>query len=219
MKLALFEGQRHAPAPGLQGQCPSCGAPVTAKCGNYKIWHWAHKTREHCDPWWESEGEWHRGWKDRFPQEWQEIPHQSSTGERHVADIRTPAGLIIEFQRSTIHPDEVLARQNYYGKMIWVIDGCKNEFDPINFSNWRGRPDEHGLAQFAVFGRSKLFERWHTEKPVFIDFGKAGFWRIAHYNPKTKRGVALIVNKEAFVQMASSGSTDFSAQGGPASPL
>lgn len=196
MKLAAIDGQRVTPSSGLRAHCQNCGAPVTAKCGSYKIWHWAYKTREHCDPWWEAEGEWHRSWKERFPQEWQEVPHQSATGERHIADIRTPAGLVIEFQRSTIDPNEVRARQAYYVKLIWV-----------------------GFAQFAVFGRSKLFERWHTEKPVFIDFGNPLFWRIAHYNPNARRGVALIVDSDAFVRAAGSGSTDFGGQGGPAAAL
>lgn len=152
-----------------------------------------------------------------FPTEWQEIPLLSDSGERHVADVRTPHGLVIEFQRSTIHPDEVLARQAFYVNMIWVIDGCKNEFDPINFGLGRSGISDDGFASFHVYGRSKLFERWYSEKPVFIDFGRAGFWRIARFEPATKQGIVLIVDKTEFVRAITAGTVNYCAQGGPAS--
>ena len=28
---------------GAKGICPHCGADMTAKCGNVKVNHWAHK--------------------------------------------------------------------------------------------------------------------------------------------------------------------------------
>jgi hypothetical protein len=33
---------------------------------------------------------------------------------RHIADIKTPNGLVIEFQHSAIKPDEVEKRTNFY---------------------------------------------------------------------------------------------------------
>lgn len=39
------------------------------------------------------------------------------------------------------------------------------------------RIGEGGTAQFQWFDRSTLFSRWHTTKPLFIDFGtEHGFW-------------------------------------------
>ncbi len=140
------------------------------------------------------------------------------SGEKHIADVRTPHGLVIEFQRSTIHPDEVLAREQFYQKMIWIIDGCKNDADRYNFSIMRGPTNDSGLANFHWFGRSTLFKRWHTFKPVFFDFGKEyGFWRILRFDPKTGIGLAGKIDINSFVKHASSGSTDFSSAGGPAS--
>lgn len=79
-----------------------------------------------CNQWWESETDWHRDWKNRFPTEWQEAPMiDARTKERHIADAKTAANLVIEFQRSSIRPDEVRARENFDGKMIWVVDGQK----------------------------------------------------------------------------------------------
>lgn len=219
MRFAVVDGLRVEPQPKLQGVCPGCGEKVIAKCGNHVIWHWAHAYRKHCDQWWEAETEWHRRWKMQFPSEWQEVPLvDGATNELHIADVRTPAELVIEFQHSTIDPSEVQARQNFYQKMIWVVDGCKNDHDRFNFSNMRSRPNNAGIAQFQWFGRSMLFARWHTTKPVFIDFGEEhGFWRILRFDPTTKKGLAGLVDKAAFVELASSGTTDFNSVGGPAS--
>ncbi len=139
------------------------------------------------------------------------------SGELHIADVKTAADLVIEFQRSSIHPDEVRAREDFYGQMIWVIDGQKNEADRFNFRNMRSNPNSDGISQFQWFGRSTLFSRWHTLKPVFIDFGPGdGFWRILRYDPKSKRGLAGLCDISVFVTQASNGGADFSSVGGPA---
>ncbi|NJC02623.1 competence CoiA-like predicted nuclease [Xanthomonas sp. 3272] len=220
MKYALVEGQRAEPSPGLRGRCQACDGHTVSKCGRFLVWHWSHLPGAECrDRWAEAETEWHRGWKNRFPNEWQEIAcFDSALTECHIADVKTSADLVIEFQRSSIHPDEVAARERFHKKMVWVIDGMRNDFDRFNFSNMRSCVDNDGLVDFQWFGKSKLFHRWHTTKPVFVDFGKEhGFWRILRFDPVTKLGRAGIVDKDAFVELASSGTTDFSAAGGPAS--
>ena len=219
MRYALINGVRQETQPRLKGLCPGCGGEVVAKCGRHVIWHWAHASRCHCDPWWEAETAWHRSWKNHFPIEWQEVPlRDASSQELHIADVQTHAGLVLEFQHSSIDPVEVDARCRFYQKMVWVIDGCKNDADRYNFTNGRGRPNLHGIVQFQWFSRSKLFERWHIATPVFIDFGQEhGFWRILRYDPKTKIGRAGLVDRASFIELASSGTTDFSSVGGPAS--
>jgi len=111
--------------PGLQGTCVNCQSDTITKCGQIKIWHWAHKSKFSCDPWWENETEWHRAWKNHFPMEWQESIHSDSTGEKHIADIKTASGLIIEFQRSAIQPAEMQSRERFYKNMVWVVDGTR----------------------------------------------------------------------------------------------
>jgi competence protein CoiA len=126
MKFALLSGRRVEAQPKLRAICPACSGEVIAKCGQHIVWHWAHSSRSHCDHWWESETDWHREWKNRFPTEWQEVPMVDAlSGELHIADVKTAANLVIEFQRSSIHPDEVRSREDFYGRMIWVIDGRK----------------------------------------------------------------------------------------------
>ena len=66
MKFALVNGQRQEARPNLSGKCPNpnCDRPMVAKCGEVKIWHWAHQGSRPCgDPGWENETEWHLKWK------------------------------------------------------------------------------------------------------------------------------------------------------------
>jgi hypothetical protein len=125
MRFALSnEEERIEATPGALGVCPGCNAEMLARCGTKKVWHWAHKGQRHCDPWWENETEWHRGWKNRFPTNWQEVPARDETGELHIADIKTPHGLVIEFQ-----PGEVAKRTNFYDQVIWIVDANRRATD------------------------------------------------------------------------------------------
>jgi competence protein CoiA len=90
---------------------------MVAKCGEVKIWHWAHQGRRFCDPWWENETEWHRKWKAEFPDAWQEIIHRADDGTKHVADIKTEHGWASEFQHSSIRPEERRSRDAFYERV------------------------------------------------------------------------------------------------------
>lgn len=85
--------------------------------------HWAHASRRNCDPWWENETSWHRAWKNLFPEGYREIGHIAPNGEIHSADIKTPTGIVIEVQHLAITDAERLSRENFYVKLVWVIDG------------------------------------------------------------------------------------------------
>lgn len=131
MNIAIdkLTGTRIIPQKGMSAHCQCCGTEVIAKCGRIKIHHWAHKSIESCDKWWESETEWHKDWKNQFPLDWHEVViSDSNTGERHIADIyNNIKGLVIEFQNSRISVDEVETRERFYKKMIWVIS--KNQLE------------------------------------------------------------------------------------------
>jgi competence protein CoiA len=73
MQIALVDGERKEAFPGGTGSCPTCAAAMVAKCGPRIIHYWAHRGRRSCDPWWEKETEWHREWKNRFPEDCREI--------------------------------------------------------------------------------------------------------------------------------------------------
>ncbi|MNS88506.1 Competence protein CoiA-like family protein [compost metagenome] len=115
--------KRITPKSGVQAICQSCGQDLISKCGNIRIHHWAHK-QSNCDHWWESETEWHRNWKNKFPDEWREvIKFDMINREKHIADIYNPAKeLVIEFQNSPIKKEELESREQFYQKMIWVVN-------------------------------------------------------------------------------------------------
>jgi len=123
MQYALVEGHRKEAFPGGRGTCSICGNDTLAKCGTRKIPHWAHRSLKDCDPWWENETEWHREWKNRYPEECREISHTAPDGEIHRSDIRTPGGIYIEVQHSHMPEMELQAREAFYGNLIWVLDG------------------------------------------------------------------------------------------------
>lgn len=93
--------------------------------------HWAHLGRRNCDPWWENETAWHRNWKNRFPEHCREICHTAPDGEIHIADIKTPTGIVIEVQHSGMTDAERLSRESFYGNLVWVVDGSafRENFD------------------------------------------------------------------------------------------
>lgn len=153
MQYALIDGKRHQAVRGAIGICPTCGAAMVAKCGPRIIHHWAHRGRRDCDPWWENETEWHREWKNRFPEACREISHTSPNGEIHRADIRTPTGIYIEVQHSSMTDAERESREAFYQNLVWVIDG-----QPFrkNFDIYHMLPDPTSeLAQDLVWEKAQ----------------------------------------------------------------
>lgn len=125
MLFALVDGERKAAVRRATGTCPTCGKTTIAKCGPKIVWHWAHAGQRHCDPWSENETPWHANWKGLFPIENQEIVHHDEhTGEKHVADVKTDRGLVIELQNSPMSFEELRSREAFYGRMIWIVNGA-----------------------------------------------------------------------------------------------
>jgi hypothetical protein len=171
---------------------------MVARCGNVRIRHWAHRGRLVCDPWWE-ETPWHRAWKDLFPVEWQEFIQHAPSGEKHIADVRTERGCVLEFQHSPLDPRERQAREDFYQRMVWVVDGTRRSRDrsqllrlvqegtTISPEIWRLRGflddcallrDWHGSCVQVVFdfGESDLWFPFPVEGKVYIaTFPRAGF--------------------------------------------
>jgi competence protein CoiA len=137
MRFASVNDVRLEAAPGLIGCCPNCSQPMIAKCGTQRIWHWAHRSTRNCDSWWEPETIWHRTWKDWFPSEWQEVPLSNQAGQKHVADVRTESGLVIEFQHSPLSPKDRFAREAFHQNMVWVVDGTRLKKDRPRFTGSR----------------------------------------------------------------------------------
>lgn len=174
MHYALINDELVAAQVGLKGSCRGCGQPVIAKCGTVRVHHWAHQKTEMCDKWWETEKEWHRSWKNNFPRLWQEcFMPDVQTGEKHIADVRTDHGLVIEFQHSPIKPEERTAREKFYQNMVWVVDGTRLIHDYPRFLKGQNQilaSSRRGI--FHVFDPHRCFpSAWLSSSvPVLFDF-------------------------------------------------
>lgn len=182
MKFAYLNGSKTEATKGAQGFCPVCFAPVIAKCGIHRIHHWAHKSNNSCDPWWENETAWHRNWKNLFPEQWQEkVFVNAQTGERHIADVvtpHTPYNLVIEFQHSHISSEERQSREAFYTqenrRMMWVVDGSRLKNDYKRFLNNFNCCNKLGKGIFRIIEPTKIFNNaWCSSSvPVIFDFGE-----------------------------------------------
>jgi len=132
MLWASIDGQKELAKPSAKGVCPTCGGEVIAKCGEIVSWHWAHKKCD-CDPWYEPESEWHIQWKQQFPAAWQEV-----TIGKHRADVKTPSG-VIELQNSSLSSGAIHKREEFYGRMLWIVNAekFKDNLIPIIPGEWR----------------------------------------------------------------------------------
>ena len=174
MRFALASGQRVEACPGGRAKCRRCNGEVIAKCGTHRVFHWAHRGMRDCDTWAEKETDWHRAWKNNFPAESQEfVQHDEQSGEKHIADVRTPHGLVIEFQHSPLDPLERAARERFYGNMVWVVDGTRLQRDYPRFDRGKGdlRPTKI-QGCFLLASPDKCFPAMWLDSsvPVIFDF-------------------------------------------------
>lgn len=162
MKYALLDdGSRSSAAKGALGLCPVCRQAVRARCGRIRVHHWAHLCGQDCDPWAEPESEWHRAWKDLFPPAWVE----AAIGP-HRADILTGSGVVIELQHSPISPDVIEEREQFYRRMVWVVNAQR--FSERLFIT------KHREKREVTFRWKNFHPRWlFARKPVFLDLGEA----------------------------------------------
>lgn len=173
MKFAIVNGARHEPEKGLVGNCPNCGNLMIAKCGLKIIHHWSHKGKLECDLWWENETEWHRNWKGHFPANWQEVVHKDeSTGERHVADVKTDEEWVIEFQHSFLKLEERNSRNNFYKKLVWVVDGKRLKTDETVIKSAIEGGVQLGFTRKIHPDSCSLLKDWNSNHAVFFDVGQ-----------------------------------------------
>lgn len=176
MKFALVKGVKETPKPKMEASCAFCGAKVISKCGDIKLWHWAHYSKRDCDVWWENETEWHRNWKAKFPVEWQEVIHFAEDGEKHIADVKTRHNCILEFQHSFITNEERFSRNNFYKNLVWIVDGLRRKRDKDQF--FKALKDGVQVIASPVLVKiysdeSRLVQEWKDSNvPVFFDFGE-----------------------------------------------
>jgi len=202
MQFALVNGLRSRAAPGLVGECQCCASPMIPKCGRLRAPHWARKGLRLCDPWGE-ETKWHGDWKDKFPADWQEDLQYAEDGEKHIADVKTPDGRVIEFQHSRLNSEERDARESFYKSMIWVVDGLARKRDLPSFKNTIRRMSENPMV-YSGWKECALLRDW-VGRPVevFFDFGEPTLWQL---HPSPGGGVILTpVPLEVFIEKLHTG--------------
>lgn len=229
-RYALVNGKRTKPLEsGLRGTCEICGDEMTARCGEIRIWHWAHKGNRKCDTWWQPESEWHRAWKNQFPDDWQEVVHTGEIGEKHRADVKTDQDWVIEFQQSRIKPDVRRSRDTFYHpKLVWVVNGARRKGDLRQFliaMNEGKAVGWNSPVQIVFSNKCVLLQDWAgSDAHVFFDFREHGvlWWRF-YKSPSGAMYIRRILIKD-FVEYHKSGvfglvameynkqATDFEAQ-------
>ena len=120
MLYAYVNGEKMLASPGERGDCPLCDGETIARCGEIYVWHWAHRSLDgNCEG--GEETDWHRAWKSVFPKDVVEVVINKD-GRKKRADLLLPNGWIVEFQNSPITHDEVVDRDKFYGKVLWVYN-------------------------------------------------------------------------------------------------
>lgn len=207
MKFANVDGERRTAEPRLSGTCPVCGKAVIPKCGEVRIHHWSHRGTLTCDRWWEPETVWHRAWKDHFPKDWQEVVQTSENGEKHIADVKTEHGVVIEFQHSFLNRDERESREACYSNLVWVVHGRRRQQDMPRFVEaLRAAPILYDRPRIVVVGSNQcaLLRDWSASRaPVYFDFGEHepgdALWRLGP-GRQNGRMYLMAVNKSLLVQ-------------------
>jgi competence protein CoiA len=211
MKFAIVDGKKEEATKGAKALCQVCGSVLIAKCGDFKVNHWAHKGKRNCDPWWENETEWHRAWKNEFPVEWQEVVHYDESGEKHIADVKTEANWVLEFQHSYLKPEERRSRNKFYKKLIWVVDGTRRKTDKKQILKMLNEESiiifkEPATIKVLYPDECRLFKEWSNENSlVLFDFDenkdnvKSQLWLLY---PQTQSGNIYLspIAWTAFVQ-------------------
>jgi len=179
MITAYKEGTRDLifPTRGIKGICPYCEKPLITKCGPFKLHHFAHKRGADCasNKYHDGMSEWHIKWQltinDPIPGVNVEVPLNNEEYQKR-ADLVTPVGVIIEFQKSPLPIEERLLREKHYKNMLWVVHQ-----DRFKSQTWG---DEFG------------------DKPVFIDFTDTLYCKNENFSIKKDKFIRSIINNRFF---------------------
>lgn len=181
---ALIDGQpRRVLADGpRRASCAECGAPMRARTGSVRIWHWAHVARNpHCEA--ARETEWHLAWKILAIEGTQEV----KVGRRR-ADVLAPGGFAVEFQASALTGEQVRAREDDWaaqGGMAWLFraDQASIEVTEQYLPQWLHllKP-ENQMTMHITWPRAP--ERVRVARaPSFLDTGDGELLFIGGWRP------------------------------------
>jgi len=197
MLIGIINNKRETAEPGIKATCPLCGKELIPKCGSIKIWHFAHKMNYQCDDWYEPESDWHFNWKNEFPLENQEVII-TKDGKKHIADVRIN-NQVIEFQNSSISPEQINEREKFYGNMTWVLNGStiaagiclKPKGDYVTF-RWKHPPKSWWNANKDIYVDLESYHNNYTKNKLL--------WIRKIYDNIPCGGWGYLITKEEFIK-------------------
>lgn len=205
------QGGAITPTPGARATCPTCGETVIAKTGEINAWHWAHQSLTDCDPWSEHETQWHHQWKNQAMQSPFFSIEKTITknGKQHRADIVTPRGTVVELQHSSISPDEIWTREQFYNDMAWVFDLTDLSIidrRSLPILPYGGRATTNARFTYVRKPNGRYKFRFKTprktiftaRKQVFLDT-QHGMFYVTHAHQEGRYGAGNLITHRAFL--------------------
>jgi len=163
--------------PGLYAVCPGCQKDVIPRCGDFKIWHWAHKAgicKYDSEPY----TAWHLEWQEKALNAGMEIEKIFDPSQRYRADIYDPKkNIVTEVQHSPITMETIVDRCLFYDskgiEIRWIFDftyrynSRKIELNETYYANSRF---DYG----GTYGPPIQFKQKYQPKHIHCLFDKNG---------------------------------------------
>ena len=126
------------------------------------------------------------------------MSHTAPDGEVHRADIKTPTGIVVEVQHSTMTDSERESREAFYDNLIWIVDG--RSFQNRFHLGWM-LPDPHadGFEDIVWFHQSRAA----MLRFVYLTGTVSPFWRISearkHFPNLTSENIRSEMPRDSLV--------------------
>ena len=128
--------------------------------------------------------------------------------------MKTDQGWVLEFQHSYLKPEERRARDTFYSKLVWVVDGTRRKKDISQFSNVLKEGERISerpplLRMKGFLDKCALLRDWaDSHAPVFFDFGEeARLWWLLPNSPDGKRDYVIAFSRAEFIKLHHDGAT------------
>lgn len=181
------DGHQVAAQKGLKNVlCGCCKEQVLAKCGEIKIWHFAHEKKSQCEvALYGGMTKWHLEWQERFPEKCREITREYF-GIRHRADVICN-NTVFECQKKMMPLEVMLERENFWRKagytFYWIFESQK--------------VDSYGEPWFQILktynGDARSFKWRHAPEiaanisgNILIDIGNENFFSIKKFHRSSR---------------------------------
>jgi hypothetical protein len=197
--VAVLNGQLARATSGARASCPECGNAVTARIPEHAIRHWAHMPLagdedRGCSNEPGEMSEWHRHWQ------WLRTDLSCIEVARgaHRADAINEAGDVIEFQHSSISPEDIESRERFWRRGVWVLDGTPRENEER--VEVRRRPDQPVDDPYCSFKWNRAHQLlYRADWPCWIDLGER-FDMVQVRSAAQGRGNGWLVSREWFIK-------------------